>query len=135
MTAASRILLWQLYLLVVCLLSVLVMGVAGTMALVGSLRVHYPTLMLAGDTWDETASFESYVARHPPRDGEADSTASTAAWHDNRRFILMRERHLGRRQMTIWTVTALVAVAIFLPHWWLARRVAFPRELSLPAQP
>jgi hypothetical protein len=127
-----RATLWQIYLLTVCLVSLIAIGIAGSAALLGSLQLHYPQLMLSTKDWETVATFDGYVVSLPQHDRTTSDTAALLrGWQQHRRHVLKRERHLGTRRAVWFSVTMLVAFAIFLPHWWAARRLA-RREAGKP---
>jgi len=120
----ARNALWQIYLLGVCLVCLLVMGVAGATALLGSIRLHYPQLSLDEDQWAQARSFEHFVATRPHSASTMDTEELRAAWRRHRHLVIGRERRLGKRQLVRWAIVLVVAFVIFLPHLWAARRLA-----------
>jgi hypothetical protein len=129
----TRSALWQLYLLGVCLLCLLVLGVAGAAALLGSVRMHYPQVSLPDDQWARARSFEHFVATRPQPASTMGDEELRAAWQRYRHLVIGRERRLGKRQVVRWAIVMVVAFAIFLPHLWAARRLA--REEREAAKP
>jgi hypothetical protein len=122
---APRSALWQIYLLTVCLLCLLTLGIAGTAALFGSLRLHYPKLLLDDEQYASLISITHFAASNPTLPTiKDDEPALRAAWHRHGKLLLRRQRHLGMQALVRWTIVALLAVVIFVPHLWAARRVA-----------
>lgn len=120
----GRSALWQIYLLGVCLLCLLVMGIAGAAALLGSVRLHYPQLSLDDDQWARARSFEHFVATHPHPASTMGEEELREEWQRHRHLVIGRERHLGKQQLVRWAVVTVVAFAIFLPHLWAVRGLA-----------
>lgn len=126
--------LWQIYLLGVCSLCLLVMGIAGSAALLGSVRLRYPLLSLDDDQWARARSFEHFVATHPHHASTMDEGELWQAWQRQRHLTIRRERHLGKQQLVRWAVVTVVAFAIFLPHLWAVRGLG-PDDSEAPKPP
>jgi hypothetical protein len=122
MASLPRPIVWQLYAFGVCLLCLITLGVAGVSALLGSLRLHYPKLLLTGEQWEQAASLERFEASRDAAQAAADPVALRAAWEEHRRLLLRREAYLGQRQLIRSAAVMVVALGLFLPHWWVAHR-------------
>ncbi|MBI4515651.1 MAG: hypothetical protein HY699_07535 [Deltaproteobacteria bacterium] len=127
MTAWQRQVLWQIYLLVICLLSLTTMGIAGSAALIGSLRFHYPKLMLSTAQWEQAESFEHYRVQHRSAQSTGEDRGRLRTeWEDYRRRVIGSERQSGVRLLLQGAAVMVAAFAVFLPHWWLTRRLIRP---------
>jgi hypothetical protein len=73
-------------------------------------------MMISAESWDATRASGAVVGTQALEAG-----AARPAWQIKRE-IMRRERHLGRRQVLYGAAAAIVAMLIFLPHWWLAQR-------------
>lgn len=129
--ASRRIVLLQVYLYLVCLVTVIAFVIATAAMVWGGFRMAFPKLTIYENDYKAISSFEYYKHSRPSKArGEQDSTAVSASddelrrlWEDEKRLTLDAERRGGLRQVVQAGIWVVIVAPIYIFHWRAARKL------------
>jgi len=139
--ASRRIVLLQVYLYLVCLVTVIAFVIAAAAMIWGGVQIALPKLTIYEQEYKKISSFEYYKDSRPERKTvEADSTAAPIGddrlrrlWEEEKQLTLDAERRAGLRQVIQAGIWVVIVVPLYLLHWRAARKLKDPS--GEPTQP
>ncbi|MFC1476059.1 hypothetical protein ACFLQW_03555 [Candidatus Zixiibacteriota bacterium] len=129
--SSKKLLLRQIYLYLICLVSVVAFLVIGGDGLWGVVEMASPQLTISEYDYKIVSSYEHFKTAWPKMDRVhpgaeieiVDDDELRRKYEDERRLILDAERRHGLREFIRMWVWMIIIVPIYLFHWRTARRL------------
>lgn len=147
--ASRKMLLWQIYLYLVCLVAAITFIIVAGNGLWGVVGMAWPRLTVNEREFKTIASFEHYrrdrpeltrerptrvVGEEQPRPQEiVDETELRRRWEDEKQLILDAERRSGMREFIRTWVWLIIVIPVYFFHWRSARNVREEEDTEKPA--
>jgi hypothetical protein len=134
MMASRRIVLLQVYLYLVCLVTVIAFVIASAAMIWGGFRMALPRLALREHDYKIISSFEYYKnSRHEARVSEKETPVEPLSqdelrrlWEEEKRLTVDAEQRGGLSQLIQAGIWVVIVVPIYFFHWRAARRLKEP---------